>query len=131
MKKLLLALALLWPFAAYGQSYPAHTTIIGAGPGVKSFKTAGPCLNGQALIWSGVSADPACGTPSAGSIIVGTSTITGGTAGDVLIVSAGPVLGQAGVTGTLGSIVQSQSPTIDSLTVTTALTSANAEIDSV
>ena len=122
MKKLLLALALLWPLHAGAQTYPNHSTIIGAGPGVKSFKTAGPCLNGQALIWSGVSADPACGTPSAGSIIVGTSVITGGTPGDVLIVGSGPVLQQAGVTGTLGSVVQSAAPTIDSPTITTAFT---------
>lgn len=125
VKKLLLALVLLWPLPALAQApsgIPAHTIPISGGPGVVGWKDGGPCLNGQTLIWPGVTGDPTCGTPSAGSVIVGTTPTLSGTPGDVLIVGTGPVLQQAGVTGTLGSIVQSVGPTIAGLTVTGSFT---------
>lgn len=95
MKKLLTVLAILWSSSAFAQTYPNHTAIIGAGPGVKSFKTAGPCGLNQALIWAGgVSADPTCGQPAVGSLIIGSTNITGGTLNNVLYVGAGLTLQQ-------------------------------------
>lgn len=111
MKKLLLALALLWPCFAEAQTYPAHSVPIGQGAGTKSFATAGPCSANQTLLWvSGVTADPTCGLP-ASNFTVGTTVISGGVSGRVLFDNAG-VLGEYPVTGTAGNSVLSIGPTI-------------------
>lgn len=95
---IIFAVALLCSSLAAAQTYPNHSAIIGAGPGVKSFKTAGPCPTNQSLIWSGgTGADPTCGSPALGSLVIGTTAISGGITPQILYVGAGLVLQQEAV----------------------------------
>jgi hypothetical protein len=68
---------------------------------------------------SGTGSD--CGSGGGGSITIGSTDITSGTNGRILYDNSG-VVGEATVTGSLGSVVLSTSPSISGLTVTSSFT---------
>lgn len=61
MKRYLIPL-LLVSTVALAQDIPNHAIPIGRGPGAVGFGFGGPCAAGQALVWSGPTVDPVCGT---------------------------------------------------------------------
>ena len=60
MKRIYLLALLLASSAALAQDIPNHSVPIGGGPGVVGWRSAGPCVVGQTLIYSGTSSDPGC-----------------------------------------------------------------------
>ena len=102
--------ALLLSQPAYAQNVPAHTVPIGAGTGVKGWHIGGPCAANQTLIWPGLTSDPACGTPSVGSLVVGSTSVTGGSVGQILGIGAGNFLSATSTTGS-GNVVLATGPT--------------------
>lgn len=100
MKKLLLLALLLASTPALAQTYPNHSVPVGAGAGNKSFKTVGPCLAGQTIIWvSGASADPTCAATSG----TGTVTSVGLSLPNIFTVTGSPVTASGTLTGSLAT----------------------------
>ena len=70
VRRLALALALLWPsFAlAQGNFAPVGAALFGAGPGVQGFLTVGPCTTNQTITWTG--STPGCSNlPGTGTVL--------------------------------------------------------------
>lgn len=116
MKKLLALLLLTVP--AYAQDVPLHSVPIGQGPGVVGWHSVGPCGAGQGVGWVSSSVDPTCQNlgGGGGALVIGSTTVTGGTLGNILSVSSGPTLNQTAVTGS-GSVVEAVGPTVSSATL--------------
>ena len=76
--------------------------------------------SGKFLTTDGTNSSWASPVASATSVTVGTTTVISGTSGYILYNNAG-VLGNLSVTGTAGSAVLSNAPTIDDLRITTAI----------
>lgn len=108
MKRLMLALAaFLWLTPAQAQVCPT----------VSPYNTSDNRCASTQFVQNAIAGTPA-------NLVVGTTTITGGTAGRVLFQN-GAVLGEYTITGTAGSVVLSTAPIIASPTFTGTVAGSN------
>lgn len=85
MKKLIaLGLFLALSTGALAQTGPNHSSPVAKGAGTSGFRFVGPCTAGQALVWTGISADPVCTTLGSATVAFPGSA----TQGDTLFASA-------------------------------------------
>lgn len=108
----------MWCLPAQAQwQVPDHSIPIGRGSGT-GFKFVGPCTAGQTIIYSGISADPACGAGS-GTVSSGTINQLGVYASTGMVIS-GLATANSGLLVTSGAGVPSISTAIpNGVTATT------------